>query len=204
MKKKSFKEKRGAFSLLMVTLILIISTLFMGYIDIGRKTFSLNEIQQRMDRAGLNALEKSIDKSLLKEEIFGLDSENYSDKQLDRYVVRNYENKIISAYTRELSQTINSDSVGLIGDFKIHQASVSFDVNNWGVGQSTQRHPQITLHSIAVAKVKVSNKLDVLSANEQQFYDSKSGNTFSVSVTGRTNDGYSEIMIRSAVRVVYR
>lgn len=199
-KAKKIKRKKGSYSILMITLTLILSTIFIGYIDIARKTYAINEVQQRMDRAGLNALNKSIDKRLLQEEIFGIDNENYID--YNRYMAKSYEGKILKKYNEEVRGTLSNQE--FVKDFSIKKSYVSFDSSVWGTGSTMKRRPQVTLNVVASVKVKNLGKLDVFGTNSQSFYDAKTGQNFTVTVESSGSDGYSSLLVQSATRVVYR
>lgn len=202
MKSLNTQRKQGAYSILIVVLVLTVLTLFLGYTDIVRKTYALNEVQGRVDRAGLNALNSSIDKDLLRDEIFGIDSENYSSKEINRQVVSDYQDKIVKKFKFEITETLGGND--LIKDVTVEKASVGFDATNWGANDRDSIHPQFTLMAVISMKVKNSVKFDVMNSNTQEFYDSKSGSNFTVSVRGNSSDGYAELAIQSSTRVVYR
>lgn len=196
------QSKKGAYSIIIVILSLILVLSFVGYTDVMRKSYVMNEIQQRMDTSGLNALNSSIDIERLKYEELAIDENNKIDSQHNTAVLTNYKNKITEAYKKELYNNIRTSD--LITKLEVKRVSVDFDNNIWGAGTSADTLPQITLDSVVAIKMKNSSQFDIMGTNKQEFYDARSGQNFSITVQGQAEDGYTELIIRSSTRIVYR
>lgn len=193
-------NKKGGYSVLIVMLSLILVLAFSAYNDILHKSFIMNEVQQRLDTAGLNALNESVDTKRLKWEELAIDENNRvsgSDA-----VVTNFKNKITQNYKREVySQIRTNDKLKTI---QIKRVNVGLENSSFGTGSEGKVFPQVTLDSVIYMELTNSERFDIAGTNTQEFYDAKSGTNFSVRVVDAKEDGTTAMLVRSSTRIVYR
>ena len=181
------KEKKAGFSLLYVMLAFITILIITGLTDILHKTYVLNEIQSMMDVAGVSSLKVGVDEKKLRLEIFDI-KETYV-KNTFKYQMTNLLNN---------SQTVKS--------YKLSDDMIKLSVinSNWGLGGITKSRPQAVLDTVITLKIKSSYFFDLVPGISEKFYSSLNNNNFTVTLSGETNDGYDELIIRSVSRLVYR
>lgn len=183
--KEFLKNKKGNFSVLFVILCLIGVLIVTAMADILKESYVLNEIQGIMDVAGVSALNASVDKQALREEQFKYDKDT-----------------LITTYHDIINQRINTGD--LITYKRIIKTEVKHDISTQGLGDGSKPSNQLWLDSVMLVRVKTSAVFDVLPGMQKQFYDSKSNSKFTVQVNGKTEDGNTELIIRSVSRLVYR
>lgn len=194
--------KKGAYSIIIILLTLVLVLAFTGYTDVLRKTYVMNEIQQRMDTAGLNSLNDTIDIERLRYEELSIDENNHIDSRGNTAVLSDYKNKLSEAYKKEIYNTIRTND--LVKDISVERVNATFDLEAWGTGKKTTAAPQITLDGVVSVTLKNSTQFDVMGTNKQDFYDARSGQNFTITVRGQNEDGLTELIIRSSTRLVYR
>lgn len=215
-------NQRGSYAIISVILIFIILSAITAYTDIIKKRWTINEVQSVMDASGTNALKTTVDlKGLYKEKVGGngyYTDENKTDAQiresLNKIVDTAYKNKIRDAYVKELNQQVQLNDV--VQGMTVERVDVSFDYSNFGLGKSVGRtvkngsqtrdgsRPQFAIDSIVRMKVKTSQLFDVGSNATSTIYSSRNNANFQVSYKDAKEDGYTELIIRSVTRLVYR
>lgn len=100
-KVSKLKEKRGATALLWVMLGFIVVLSFQGHVNISNQQSVVNELQQQMDIAGLNALNRTIDIQQLQ-----LHEDLFNSKLTNEEFLENYGHDIKQAYREELYTSI--------------------------------------------------------------------------------------------------
>jgi len=198
--KKKVKSKKGAYSMITVMLALIMVMSFTAYSDILRKSFVLNEVQQRLDTAGLNTLNESIDTSRLILEELAIDAEDgVSHSQINQ---SNFSRKIERKYKEEVYEQIRTNET--IKEIQVRRTSVTMSNSSFGTGAGRESVPQITLDALIYLEVASTKDFDLSGSNTQEFYDARSGSNFQVEVVDRKKDGTTALLIRSATPIVYR
>lgn len=179
------KDQKGAISILFVIFAFIALLIITATIDILKESYVINEVQGIMDVAGVSALNASVDKESLRGEKLV-----YSEDVLK------------STYHKIIRERINTE--GVITYRNILKTEVLHKVSNTGLGQVSKAKEQLWLDSIMVIRVKTSTVFDLFPSVQKNYYDSKSNSNFSVEVAGETEDGETELIIRSVTRLVYR
>lgn len=110
-KTKQHHGKKGGVALLWVVLALVVIISFQGHVNILNQTSIVNEFQQQMDMAALNALNRTVDIDAMQRE------EELIGDMTREYFMENYEDDIKQAFNQEL---FSGFEVG--GD--IHQVSI--------------------------------------------------------------------------------
>lgn len=195
------KEKKGAFSIIIIALVLIVLFAFSGYSDVLTQSVILNETQQKMDQAALNALNQGVDIDLLREEVLAK-NENMYVGQNKNQAVRAYENEIEQAFRQEFNSMMGTNRT--IQAIRVHKVKATIDLTDWRTGIDGKETPQIYLDAIIQVNVKVNTQFDIF--NNQQALKSVTnakGNTFNVNVQGRGQDGVRELLIQNSTRLMY-
>lgn len=183
---KSFlKNKKGSFSILFVIISFTALLIITAFSDILKESYIINEVQGIMDVAGVSALNASVDKETLREEEFVYD-----------------EDMLISVYHQIINQRINAGNV--ITYKKLLKTEVRHEKSSKGLGEASKVSDQLWLDSVMLVRVKTSNMFDLFPSLQRKFYDSKNNSTFTITVNGQTEDGETELIIRSVSRLVYR
>lgn len=194
------KKKKGAYSIITVTLALIMVLSFTGYTDILTKTYTLNEVQQRLDTSGLNTLNESIDTDRLVLEELALDENN---KVGNGYkLTTTFKNKVETKYKQEVYKQIKTNDT--VKNIQVRRVNVTMDDSTWGTGVEGQSYPQLTLDAVIYLEVDKSHQFDLGGTNTKEFYDAQSGTNFSIQMVDSKEDGVEAMLVRSSTRVVYR
>lgn len=199
--KEKRNEKKGAYSLIIVSLTLILVLAFAGYNDIMRQTFVVNETQQIMDTAALNALNSTVDIEQLRNEVLAMD-ENNAITGFNQGELREYEQAIQEAYQYELFNMIGTNET--IPYIRIENTTVDFNLDAWGTGVNRNSKPQITLDAVVVLGVKANSEFDVYDPDSATTYFNGGRNeNFVVQKRGRTGDGLVELALHNTTRLIY-
>lgn len=194
------KSKKGAYSVITVMLVLILVLSFTAYTDILTKSYTLNEVQQRLDTAGLNTLNDSIDTERLVLEELALDENNRVGRNSG--LTTNFENKIKRSYEREVYDQLRTN--GKLKNVQVRRVDVTMENSNFGTGSNQETAPQLTLSSVVYIEVAQSSSFDLGGTNTKAFYDARSGNDISFEIVDREKDGATGLLVRSSTRVIYR
>lgn len=194
------KNKEGAYSVITITLALILVIGFTAYTDILTKSYTLNEVQQRLDTAGLNTLNKSINTEHLMLEELAIDNENRSST--DQTLINDLKSRITQTYKEEVHSAIRTNDT--IKDIQVRRVDVALESTNFGTGVEGESRPQLALDALLYLEVKNSQEFDMSGSSTQEFYDARSGNNFTIELTDVEADGVTGMLIRSSTRVVYR
>lgn len=193
-------NKKGAYSIIIVMLALIMVLSFTAYADIMQKSYVLNEVQQRIDTSGLNALNESVDTSRLRLEELAVDSQNRVSK--NGGLRTDFKQKIERKFKEEVYKQIRTNDT--VKTVQVRHVDVSLSNSTFGTGQEGQSFPQLTLDSVIYMEVKQSQEFDMGGTNTQEFYDARSGSNFTITMADNPSDGTAGMLIRSSTRVVYR
>ncbi|PLS19682.1 hypothetical protein CVD28_04515 [Bacillus sp. M6-12] len=185
--KKFLKDQKGAFSILFVILAFISVLIITWSMDVLKQSYTISEVQGIMDVAGVSALNYSVDKESLRGEEF-----IYS------------EDAVRTKYHDIIEKRIHAGGSQNISYKQVRIRRVDYKYTNEGLGERTKPAHQLWLDSYMVVRVKTSQVFDLFPSLEKQFYDSFDKNNFDISVTGQTEDGKTELVIRSVSRLVYR
>lgn len=184
--KRFWNNKKGNFSILFVTLVLISVLVVTAFVDILKESWSIQEVQSIMDVAGVSALRTGVDETKLRVEIFKVDT-----------------NLVESKFNQMVSNELEGSEK--IVDYRFVRTKVKqYAPENWGLGQTSKARPQAMIDSTMVITVEASPTFDMIPGTAKVFYDSKSQSDFEVTYNGRTQDGKIELTIRSVSRIVYR
>jgi hypothetical protein len=183
--KKFLNDKKGAFSILFVILAFIGVLIMTWAVDVLKESYVISEVQGIMDVAGVSALNASVDKEALRGEEFKYDKDT-----------------LITTYHDIINQRIKTGDV--ISYKRLMKTEVRHDVSSQGLGNGSKPSDQLWLDSVMMLRVKTSQVFDLVPSLQRQFYDSKSSGSFTITVSGQTEDGQTELIIRSVTRLVYR
>lgn len=183
----NIKSKKGVLTIKYVILIMIGIITIVGFFDFTVKSYVFREIQSILDISGVSALQAGVDTTKLRDEIFDV-NESYVRKE----------------YKRMIAKSINEDE--MITSFKMRDSDIDFHTyrSKWGVGVSNKTHYQAKLDSVARVRIKSSEIFDVHPYISKRYYNSFSNRYFTVQYNGTSENGETELLIRSVTRVVYR
>lgn len=179
------KNKKGNFSIIFVILAFIALLIITATTDIMRQAYVLNEAQGIMDVAGVSAIRGAVDEESLRGEEF-IFSNDYA----------------VAKYREIVDSRFKETSIIKFKDLEVED--IHYEYSSEGLGQNAKEAHQVWMDSYMVVRVKSSPIFDLLPSLEKQFYKSYNRGNFSVTATGLTEDGESELIIRSVSRVVYR
>lgn len=199
-KMKESKKKKGAYSVITVMLCLIMVMSFSAYTDIMTKSYTLNEVQQRLDTAGLNTLNDSVDTERLALEELALDENNRVGK--NGGLTTNFQNKISRSYEQEVYRQLKTNDT--LKRIQVRKVDVTMDKTDFGTGANRESVPQLTLSSIVYIEVSQSSTFDLGGTNTKEFYDARSGSNISFELVDQEKDGVTGLLVRSSTRVIYR
>ena len=183
-------SKKGRTALLWVVLALVMVMTFQGHVNILNQTSVVNELQQQMDIASLNALNRTIDIEQLHrdEELFG---DMTRAEFLDLY-----EDDIKRAFSTEIFKNIRVDSNPIMG-LGIVDTNVDF--------KRTEEHAVTREHIIfdTVMRVKMKHFGQFETNKEDAVFDIGEGGTTKV-YARRDEDGYVDLILHNQTVLQYR
>jgi Flp pilus assembly pilin Flp len=179
------KDQKGSFAILFVILSFIALLVITACSDILKQSYVLNEVQGIMDTAGVSALNASVDTEKLREEEFYYN-----------------EDTLRSVYNQIIDERIHTGNI--ITYKKLLKTEVLHEESTEGLGVTSKPRHQLWLDSVMLIRVKTSKIFDLVPGLQQTFYDSKSNGNFTVTVNGQTDNGETELIVRSVTRLVYR
>lgn len=202
--KKLLLDKRGAMSIWYVILLLMATLVMAGFVDILRQSYSMNEVQSVMDTAGVAALTSNVRTEELKKWERYYKTKQYGDvstspkPDIEKFVnKRGVEGTFKTLVKEDLSKLNTIDDVDYL-----RVKTENFE-SNYGLGQSSRSLPQSTIDTTVLVRVDSTPIFDLFPAMAKDFYDSRSNEEFTVSYIGETQDGKTELAIRSFSRVIY-
>ncbi len=200
--KKTLRNTKGVFSILIVITVFIVLLAITAFSDIASKSWAVNEIQSIMDTSGMNALQTTVDTNKLRDEIFSIDKENEIDTEINSVNLTDYERKISAKYKEEIRKHVktNKNIVAL----NVEQVKVDWGNDTWGLGETKKKRPQIVLDTVSKVRIKNSSYFDDLGGLSKDMYNARNGSNFTVTYNGQKEDGTVELIIRSVTRMVYR
>ena len=209
---EKIRNQKGAYSILSAVLILTMVTAMMGYIDILNKKWAVNEVQTIMDSSGINTLQNQVNNKALRAEIISLDPNagnidggDFADTTTGGFSAsaqQKYKSDMALYYQKEIDNQIKNGTN--ITDYNIERVDVVFSYDNWGLGETTRKLPQITLDSVVRMKVKTTGVFDDMLGVSRTMYSARNNANFTVTYNGQTDDGETELIVRSVTRLVYR
>lgn len=201
---KKIKEKDGAISIIAVTMILIIVICMTAYVDIARRSWTLDELQSDIDTAGINALQTSVDLKELRTEILGIDRNNNIDSNTGKTNLSNYESQIDNKFAQYFSKLVSTNNKSIVKSWRILNQNAYFQNTNNGLGTDTKSVPQICLDTTMIVTVPSSKMFDNKTTFNQTFNNKFANKNFNVQYNGKNQDGETELLIRSVTKLVYR
>lgn len=177
--------KKGSFSILFVILAFISLLVITATTDIMRQSYVINEVQGIMDVAGVSAIRSSVDEESLRGEKFLFSRE-----------------KAVSGFHNIVNSRINTG--GIIVYKSVMVDDVHYENSKQGLGSNAGNAHQVWMDSYVTLRVKSSPLFDLIPGSEEKFYKSYNNQNFTVTTNGETEDGETELIIRSVSRVVYR
>lgn len=207
---KRLKNQKGSYAIISVILVFIIVTAISAYTDMISKRWTINEVQSIMDASGTNTLKSQIDLNKLYSEKFGTANGGYFDinnsdekgEKLNKIIDKKFKDEVKNAYLNEINSQVGNNAS--IKDLDVQQVEISFDYDSFGLGKSQTPRPQFTLDSVTKLRVKSSTLLDGMEGVSKDIYSSRNNSSFRVEYKGVKEDGYSELIVRSVTRLVYR
>ena len=206
--KRNRNQKKGAYSVLIVILLLAMTTVFSGYVGILKQTLVLNDVQQKMDTAGLSALNSSVDVEKLSQEVLAIKGSSYAGKdQQTNQVLNQYKADITKEFKSELNTMLagNNDIVR----YQYLDITVNFAESTWGIATGddstdTKALPQITLDNVMTITLDTNSMPTEQSIKELNSKKSVNGTTVHYKINGLDNEGNVILLVDSSTRVVYR
>lgn len=198
------KNKKGAYTLLAVIFLFLICLTITAYSDMLKKNYTLNEVQSIMDMSGVSALESLVkdNKDELKEEILAVSKDDYIDTTNNSKKLKNYETIVFSKYKGLIAESIKKNSN--IISIQVQNQDISFSNIKYGLGETNKARPQITLDTTAKVVINVSPNFDTLEKVTKKYWSARKNTEFQVVSVNATEDGKTELVIRSVSRLVYR
>jgi|HigsolmetaAR206D_1030411.scaffolds.fasta_scaffold00003_141 uncharacterized membrane protein len=210
--KALWKNERGAYSLIAAILVVILATCLTAYVDIVNMKWALNEVQSVMDSAGINTLQNQVNNKALRAEILSLSSSNsdltdqdYADTNNQKFTPaeqKKYKEEMRKYYYEEIAKQIKT--ADKVVDYDVERVDITFSYDDWGLGDTTGKLPQITLESVVRMRVATTPFFDMSSNVSKTFYSSRNNANFTVTYNGVTEDGKTELIVRSVTRLVFR
>lgn len=208
LEKKCRNQKKGAYSVLVVILLLVMTTVFSGYAGILKQTLVLNDVQQKMDTAGLSALNGSVDVDKLSQEVLTIKGSSYAGKdQQTIQVINRYKEDITKAFKSELNAMLAGNSA--IVRHQYLNTTVNFIESSWGIATGddsteTKALPQITLDNVMTITLDANSMPTEQSIKELNAKTSVNGTTIRYKINGLDSEGNVVLLVNSSTRVVYR
>lgn len=187
---KKILNKKGVISINYVIVVFICTILILGFISILNKTMSINEVQGVIDMAGVGALREGIDETQWRLE----------ELVIDESLARN-------KFREMVYEVIPQTGAGLIRRFEIDEVNIYPPDSPYikSLGITDGERDQYFLESIATATYRSEPIVDLVAFHAVNYFDFfRTNNYSSVMVSGTTNDGDVEVIIRSVTRLVYR
>lgn len=206
--KRTLNQKKGAYSVLVVILLLAMTTVFSGYVGILKQTLVLNDVQQKMDTAGLSALNSSVDVEKLSQEVLAIKGSSYAGKdQQTNQVLNQYKADITKEFKSELNTMLAGNNA--IVRYQYLDTTVNFAESTWGIATGddstdTKALPQITLDNVMTITLDTNSMPTEQSIKELNSKKSVNGTTVHYKINGLDNEGNVILLVDSSTRVVYR
>lgn len=180
------RKKDGGFPIIFVILIFVGCMVAVGFTDLLVRNYTMDEVQSKMDVAGISSLQSGVNTEKLRVQEF----------VVDKALVKNN-------YMTMMRQTMqNSDK---IKDYKFYgEPKVDVINSKFGIGNSSQNRPQAIIDSTMIIVVDSSQVFDLIPGAYDRYYNSKDGQYFDVKYNGKNEDGKVELSVRSVSRLVYR
>jgi hypothetical protein len=206
--KRNRNQKKGAYSVLVVILLLAMTTVFSGYVGILKQTLVLNDVQQKMDTAGLSALNSSVDVEKLSQEVLAIKGSSYAGKdQQTSQVLNRYKEDITKEFKSELNEMLAGNN-GIVRHQYLN-TTVNFAESSWGIATgddstATKALPQITLDNVMTITLDANSMPTEQSIKELNAKKSINGTTVHYKINGLDKEGNVILLAESSTRVVYR
>lgn len=210
--KHLLKNEKGAYSVIAAILVVILVTCLTAYVDIVNMRWALNEVQTVMDAAGINTLQNQVNNKALRAEIFSLSSSdsdltdeeyaNVADETFTPAEQKKYKEEMRDYYYREIERQI--ENVTKVAEYDVERVDITFSYDDWGLGETKGKLPQITLEAVVRMRVKTTPFFDEYSSVSKTLYSSRNNANFTVTYNGVAEDGLTELIVRSVTRLVYR
>lgn len=191
--KEKTRGKKGDVSLLWVLLGFIVILTFQGHVDILNQQSIINDVQQKMDVAGLNALNSTVDIQELQrnEDLFQKKLTNEDFKE-------HYEHDILQTYRDELYSSIAIS--GIFTNVEILSNNVEF-ISAPDEGVLGREH--ILLDSVVRITMKGFGNFKQNDGEQLMFELGQEGNTKVTSIR-QNNEGFVELYLHNQTRLQYQ
>lgn len=211
--KRVLCDQSGAYSILIVILILILMTAMTAYMDIMNKKWTVGEVQAIMDTAGLNTLQNQVNNKTLRAEILTLDKDisnlsnsDYANRETTTFTParqQKYKTDMALYYKKEIENQIKGRTH--VTDYDVERVDINFSYDNFGLGDSKkQKLPQVTLDAVVRLRVAQSGMFDNVTSVQRTMYSARNEKDFTITYDGQTDDGQTELIVRSVTRLVYK
>ncbi len=203
MLKKNFKKlktQQGFVSIIFVILIMIGVIMVTGFRDLLFREYFFRELQSIMEISQVSALRGGVTTRPLKDgkgdNISSTIDNNWH--RLERLVVN--EGRIEDLFKEFVLDNITVGGDSYIKDLQFKKNIVKHQYDSFGFDDGV---PREYVYLDSTIGIKYENKLwDKKAGTTSTYYDAKTGNNFTISYIGRTEDGLTEILIRSVSRIV--
>ena len=191
--KEKTRDKKGDVSLLWVLLGFIVILTFQGHVDVLNQQSIINDVQQKMDVAGLNALNSTVDIQELQrnEDLFQKKLTNEDFKE-------HYEHDILQTYRDELYSSIAIS--GIFTNVEILSNNVEF-ISAPDEGVLGREH--ILLDSVVRITMKGFGNFKQNDGEQLMFELGQEGNTKVTSIR-QNNEGFVELYLHNQTRLQYQ
>lgn len=203
------RNKKGDTSLMGVIIAFIAITMIASFFNITKKNYVKNEIQSILDVSTINALNNSIDKTAMREEIYRVKGTNeYIDKRGGITVINhdstNMKNTIKSNLEFELTRNIKT--TGVITNYKVENIETSLINSSTGVnyGSTAKTKPQLYMDATISFEMEDAKEFDALTTRSYSIKNAFSGNSYNITISGVTKDGKVKLIVRTTSRVVFK
>lgn len=185
------KDKKGAMTILYVVLILTAILIINGFVIIFQMNMILNDAQGQMDVAGVSALRAAVDEVKLRDGTLEVDE----------------------AFAKNTFLKLLKDS-NVFKSRQVVHSRVNVEIKNYIDGNLSQvggassvsgkKRPTYYLVAEAYLQFEATSIFDGMTMSTLSFYNFFDNAKDDISYSGRTEDGYYELVVRSVSRLVYR
>lgn len=201
--KKFFKKiqtQKGFISIIFVILIMIGVVMVTGFRDLLFRNYFFRELQSIMEIAQVSALRGGVTTKTLKDAKGDNVSPTIDNNwhRLERLVVN--EGKINDLFEEFVLENVTVGNDSYIKDLQFKRNIVKHQYDDFGFDDGKDRE---YVYLDSTIGIKYANAIwDKKAGTTRTYHDAKTGNDFTISYVGTTDDGLTEILIRSVSRIV--
>lgn len=218
-----WRSKKGSISMIGIIITLIGITVLSGFMAILNSSYVINEVEAIMELSSTNAIQKSIDTELLRQEMLGIIDPTTGKPGKDTTIshdgdgaVKVNNQKITTImrnnYQRELNRNVAPG--GLIQAVRLVHFDSSLVYSKWGTNYTLKEYgmaiedgklrPQIVINSVVQIDLKATSKFDGLNNYNLNLYNAFNGQNMTVAVSGVAEDGTVTLTVQTMARSIYR